>query len=421
MPVNYSGIGKEDGWAGLTVRSQGEHDFGIGSQYNFAPKAFVGLQSGRKDGSDDDYMNSGDVFGTIQALPYSDYRTGIEWLTSSAEVQFKATEDHSANGMGTAIVLTSTDNQNKAGAQDASHTSASVTIQGTTISSSGDLKLDDDVEITGTLNAKGVVTVEGSASTKSTLIGDYVSAGYDFHGMKLDGGDTAWAGIVFKEFDGPNKPIANFTNPGFQTEVFGGTPSSPAPLGINKRLLAINGSAGYDNTTTAPPIANVRLLGVTTETQSTSARGAMWQLFTTPNGTTSPENTLEVRNGDTIAINTDGDGKITTGGNLILDDDVQVTGTLDVTGNSTFDGNVTLGDANTDVITSTGKLKASNGFNNTVLDTATANYLSGVLQIVETGDQIYCSDGNAGSPCMAFFDGSNWKKFHSPSDNISSS
>jgi len=122
-----------------------------------------------------------------------------------------------------------------------------------------------------------------------------------------------------------------------------------------------------------------------------------------------------------VIIGDGGDGKLRShNGTLILDDAVEVTGTLDVTGNATFDGNVTLGDANTDVITSTGKLKASNGFNNTVLDTSTANYLSGVLGIVETGDQAYVSDGNGGSPTMAFFDGSNWKKFHAPNDNISS-
>ena len=311
--------------------------------------------------------------------------------------------------MGTKLSISTTENGNSAGATDAQHTNKTITIQGTTISTSDTLKLDDDVEITGTL------TLEGSASTKSTIIGDYTSAGYDFHGMKLDGGDTAWAGIVFKEFDGPNKPVANFTNPGFQTEVFGGTPSSPAPLGGGKRLLAINGSAGYDNTSTAPPISNVRMIGVTTETQSTSARGAMWQLFTTPDGATSPQNTLEVRNGDRIIINTDGDGRIKTGGDLILDDDVIVTGSTNL------NGNVTLGYANTDVITATGKLNVSNGFGNTVLDTSTANYLSGVLGIVSAGDQAYISDGNGGSACMAFFDGSNWKKMHSPADNISSS
>jgi hypothetical protein len=416
MPTTIMGIGQEEGWAGLTVRSRGEHDWGL-SGFGIPaerPRALLTLSGGRLDGSSDDYLNTNDNFGSILFNPYSGYKTGTEWLTPSAYVEAIATEDHSSSGMGTKLTISTTENGNQAGATDPQHTNATIEIQGTTISTSDTLRLDDDVEITGTL------TVEGSASTKSTIIGDYTSAGYDFHGMKLDGGDTAWAGIVFKEFDGANKPIANFTNPGFQTEVFGGTPSSPAPLGSDRRLLAINGSAGYDNTTTAPPISNVRMIGVTTETQSTSARGAKWQLFTTPNGGTSPQNTLEVRNGDTIVINADGDGKITTGGDLILDDDVEVTGTLDVDGNTTLNGNVTLGDANTDVVTSTGKLKASNGFNFTVLDTATANYLGSVLQIVETGDAAYISDGDSGSPCIGVWSGSSWKRIALGSD-ISSS
>ena len=434
MPVNYSGIGKEDGWAGLTVRSQGEHDFGIGSQYNFAPKAFVGLQSGRKDGSDDDYMNSGDVFATIQALPYSDYRTGIEWLTSSAEVQFKATEDHSANGMGTAIVLTSTDNQNKAGAQDASHTSASVTIQGTTISSSGDLKLDDDTEITGTLTAKDTLTVEGSGSA-NTVIGDSLIAGvYDTHGFKINADETNWAGITLEEYVGAgDKPlVSGFANATVAAQVIGGTPSAKTNVVSGKRLLTIQGLAANETDGTLPAFANFRIKGETTEDQTTSNRGTKLTFESTANGDNNTTETLKLE-GSVVTINGGGNGTLKSGGDLTIDDDVIVEntlnvkgntdldGTLNVDGNATLNGNVTLGDANTDVITSTGKLKASNGFNNTVLDTATANYLSGVLQIVETGDQIYCSDGNAGSPCMAFFDGSNWKKFHSPSDNISSS
>ena len=411
MDLSTIGVGQEAGWSALSVRSRGEHDWGL-SGFGIPaekPRAILAMQAGRLDGSSDDYLNNDDPFAQMMFNPYSGYKTGLEWLTPSAEIRAIATEDHSSSGMGTKLSISTTENGNSAGATDAQHTNKTITIQGTTISTSDTLRLDDDVEITGTL------TLEGSASTKSTIIGDYVSAGYDFHGMKLDGGDTAWAGIVFKEFDGPNKPVANFTNPGFQTEVFGGTPSSPAPLGGGKRLLAINGSAGYDNTSTAPPISNVRMIGVTTETQSTSARGAMWQLFTTPDGATSPQNTLEVRNGDRIIINTDGDGRIKTGGDLILDDDVIVTGSTNL------NGNVTLGDANTDVITATGKLNVSNGFGNTVLDTSTANYLSGVLGIVSAGDQAYISDGNGGSACMAFFDGSNWKKMHSPADNISSS
>ena len=441
MDTSIMGIGQEEGWAGLHIRSRGEHDWGL-SGFGIPPekpRALIALSGGRLDGSSDDYLNTNDNFGSVLFNPYSGYKTGTEWLTPSVLVEAVATEDHSSSGMGTKLVFNTTENTNKAGATDSTHTNASVTIQGTTVTTSGTLKLDDNVEITGTLSGTSdLLSIDDNvkitrANSNSTEIGDYLSSSYDFHGLKIDAGDTAWSGIVFKEFDGPNKPIANFTNPGFQTEVFGGTPSSPAPLGNNKRIMAINGSAGNDTSGVAPPIANLRMLGVTTETQSTSARGAMWQLWSTPNGATSPENTLEIRNGNTLAINTDGNGVITTGGDLVLDDDViientlnvkgntDLDGTLNVDGNTTLNGNVTLGDANTDVITATGKLKASNGFKNTVLDVNTANYLANVLGIVETGDQGYISNGNGGSPCMAFFDGSNWKKMHSPADNISSS
>lgn len=37
---------------------------------------------------------------------------------------------------------------------------------------------------------------------------------------------------------------------------------------------------------------------------------------------------------------------------------------------------------------------------------------------VVEGSSAYCSNGNAGSPCMAFFDGTNWKKANAPADNI---
>ena len=175
-------------------------------------------------------------------------------------------------------------------------------------------------------------TVSGSTSSKDTIIGDYVTAGYDFHGIKIDGGDEAWSGMVFKEFDGPNKPVPNFTNPGFQTEVFGGTPSSPAALGSGKRLLTMNGIASNDTSGSVPSQANIRILGVTTEAQSSTNRGAKWEIHTTPNGSNTSLITLEVSEGNKLTVNPIGDGKITTGGDLVLDDDVVVTGDLDVQG-----------------------------------------------------------------------------------------
>jgi len=416
MPTTIAGVGQEEGWGAMTIRSRGEHAWGLTGFGipNEPPRAILAMQAGRLDGSSDDYLNSADIFGHLMFNPYSGYKTGTEWLTPSAEIRAIATEDHSTSGMGSKLEISTTENTNKAGATDASHTNATVTIQGTTISSSGTLIFDDAVEITEELK----VGVTG----KTTEIGAYTtSSGYNVNGLEIDAGDTSWAMASFKEFEGgANKPVSGFTNPGFATEVFGGTPSSPAALSTGKRVFAMTGTAADDSSGEAPPVANIRILGVTTEQQSTSARGAQVEFQTIPNGSSGPEVTFTAQ-GNELVIGSGSDGKIrSNGGNLILDDDVEVTGTLDVTGNATFDGNVTLGNANSDVVTSTGKLKASNGFNFTVLDTATANYLGGVLQIVETGDAAYISDGDSGNPCIGVWSGSSWKRIALGSD-ISSS
>ena len=73
------------------------------------------------------------------------------------------------------------------------------------------------------------------------------------------------------------------------------------------------------------------MLGTTTENQSLTNRGVKFSVETTANGSNSTTETL-VLQGDTLTVNSGGDGKITTGGNLILDDDVTVTGDLEVQG-----------------------------------------------------------------------------------------
>ena len=435
MNTSIMGVGQESGWAGMTVRSRGEHDWGL-SGFGIppeAPRALFVAQAGRLDGSDnDDYLNSGDAFSQFMMNPYSGYRTGTEWLTPSAIIEAKATEDHSSSGMGTKLVLKTTTNGAFAGAQSSAHTDGEITIQGTTVSTNGTLKLDDDVIITGTTEFQGnlssngsqlvvddALKINGSTSTKNTVIGDSTIGAYDIHGFTVNAGDEAWAGISLVETTGgANKPIPNFSNPAFSTTIFGGTEAAKTGVESGKRIFSAFALASQDGST--PQFANFRFLSETTEQQSSTARGANFKLETTENGSTATTVSLVVQ-GDTLTVNQNGNGKITSGGNLILDDDVQVTGTLDVDGQTNLKGNVTLGDANTDVITSTGKLKASNGFKNTVLDTGTANYLANVLGIVETGDQGYISDGNNGSPCMAFFDGSNWKKMHDPANNIANS
>ena len=433
MNTSIMGVGKQDGWAGVAIRNRGEHDFGLGSQYNFAPRALLALQAGRHDGSNnDDYLNSGDEFGVVSGMAYSGYRTGTEWLTPSGEIGFVATEDHSSSGMGTKIAFHSTANGGVAGQFDTSHFTDTIYFQDTTITTTDTLKIDDDLEITGTLKVDGsisatdntvdfadTVKVTGSASTKNSVIGDYLatSNNYASHGLQIDAGDTAWPIINFKEYEGgANKPVNAFTNPGFSTEVIGGTPSSPAALSSGKRIFAMTGTAANDSSGGVPGTANMRVVGVTTEAQTGSNRGAKLELHSTSDGSSGSEISLTAQ-GNRVTIGESGNGIIqAANGSLVLDDAVEVTGTFDVDGNATFDGNVTLGNASSDLITATGYLKAQNGFGFTVLDVATANYLSGVLGIISAGDAAYISDGDAGSPCLGVYNGSSWKRIALGSD-----
>ena len=450
MPTSIMGVGQEDGWAGVHVRNRGEHDFGLGSGLNFSPRALVVMSAGRKSGSSDDYLNNGDEFGVLSFNPYSGYKTGAEWLTGSAEISALATEDHSTTGLGTKIRIGTTENGEEAGATESSHVNKFIDIQGHTITTDGTLKIDDDLIVTGNIGNSGSavdfddnIKVTGNVSTKITTIGDFDSSGspaYSMSGMQINSGDTAWPTITFKEFAGADggglKPVNLFTNPGFETEVFGGTPSSPAALGDAKRILVVNGNAA--NGATLPGTANIRILGKTVGVQSGSNRGTEFIVETTPSNSTSTMESIKVIANKVIIGQSDhdsGNGIISAnGGDLKLDDrldtngnnilnssgDVTIDDNLKVNTNLTVDGNTQLGNANTDTITCTGKLTASNGFVNTVLNTSTANFLAS-QGFIDEGAQAYISDGNAGGKCMAFYDGSNWKKMHDPTANISSS
>ncbi len=264
--------------------------------------------------------------------------------------------------------------------------------------------------------------------------------------FKISAGDTAWSSLIFEEYEGgADKPVNAFTNPGFTTEVYGGTPASPAGLSADKRIFSINATAANDTSGTLPSLANLRLIGTTTETQTTSQRGSQWEMYTTPQGATSPQLSLRITDGNKLQLgnstyengdaylaasngnlklqsplDTNGNNIINSGGDVTVDDNLKVNSTLTVDGTANLNGNVNLGNANTDAITATGYLKASNGFGLTVLNTATANYLSGVLGIISTGDVAYISDGDSGNPCIGVYNGSSWKRIALGSD-ISSS
>jgi hypothetical protein len=351
--------------------------------------------------------------------------------------------------MGTKLVLRTTNNGSSAGATDSQHTDGEITVQGTTITTNDTLKIDDDLQVTGSIsNPSGDIVINdkveiNGSNSKETIIGDDLIAGsFDIHGIKVKADDTAWGSVLIQEYEGgANKPAGTgFLNPSFGTEIIGGTPSSPSNVSSGKRLFVLQALAANQTDGTLPSTANFRIKAETTETQTSTNRGTKVSIETIPNGASATTESVMIQDNE-LTINPAGNGVIRGGNNLRLgsnldtfnnnifnssgdvtvDDNLKVNSTLTVDGTTNLNGNVNLGNANTDVITATGKLKASNGFKNTVLDTATANYLANVLGIVETGDQGYISDGNNGSPCMAFFDGSNWKKMHSPNDNISSS
>ena len=451
MPTTVMGIGQESGWAGLTIRSRGEHDWGLGA-YGIqpdAPRSLLALASGRLDGSSDDYLNNGDKFASVLFNPYSGYRTGTEWLTPSVELEVVATENHSSSGMGAKLVIHTTENGNFAGATDLSHANKSVTIQGTTITSSDTLKIDDDLQVTGSIsNPDGDIIINdkveiNGSNAKETIIGDDQIAGvFDIHGIKVKADDTSWGSVVIQEYvGGANKPFASgFANPSFGTEIIGGTPSSPTNVDSNKRLFLLQSLASNQTDGTLPSTANFRIKAETTETQTTSARGTKVSIETTANGNTSVQESLMIQ-GDTLIINSGSNDGIIRGGNnlklgsnldtdnqliinsagvVTVDDDLKVNNTLTVDGTANLNGNVNLGNANTDSIQATGYLKANNGFGLTVLNTATANYLSGVLGIISTGDVAYISDGDSGNPCIGVYTGSSWKRIALGSD-ISSS
>ena len=422
MNTTIMGVGKEGGWAGVAVRNRGQHDFGIGSQYNLAPRALLALQAGLLDGSSNDTeLTDGMEFGVVSGMPYSGYRTGTEWLTPSTEIGFVATQDHSeSNGFGTKIAFHSTANGGKAGQFDTSHFTDTIYFQDTTITTTDTLKIDDDLEITGTLQIDGSISatdnvvdfadnvkVTGSTSDKTTVVGDATIGPYGSHGVKVDAGDTSWGNFLIKEYVGSSgKPITSFTNPTFGTEIVGGTVASPAQVPSGKRLWVAQALASNETDGTIPSTSNFRIMAQTTQEQTTANRGTELLFESTADDANATTTTMKLQ-GNVVTLNTGGNATLETGGDLTINDDVDVTGTLDVTGNATFDGNVTLGNANDDQITVTGALNVQNGFNLPQMNTATAQYLDSI-GVPQTADMAFISDGDSGNPCIAVFSNGDW-------------
>lgn len=253
--------------------------------------------------------------------------------------------------------------------------------------------------------------VTGNVASKTTTIGDYEigSNNYAVHGFQVDGGDQAWAGVIIKEHSGSTgKPVENLANPSFSSIVTGGTVASPTALESGKRLMSMFGMGTLDAAGTTPTFAPTNIVMETTETQSATSVGGKITFETSPNGrleTTQRTQTLSLQD-NVVTINPNGNGTITTGGNLTLNDDVNVTGA------TTLDGNVTLGDATTDVINCKGQLSfeaGSGGFTMPVLDSATAAYIDSI-GIAQKGSQCIVTDGSRANVPI-YYDGADWRYF----------
>ena len=260
-------------------------------------------------------------------------------------------------------------------------------------------------------------TVTGNVASKTTTIGDYeiTSNNYAVHGFQVDGGDQAWAGVIIKEHSGSTgKPVSGLANPSFSSIVTGGTVAAPTALESGKRLMSMFGMGTLDAAGTTPTQAPVNIVMETTETQSATSVGGKITFETSPNGrleTTTRTQTLSLQD-NVVTINPNGNGTITTGGNLTLNDDVDVTGTFNVDGATTLDGNTTLGNATTDTINVKGQLSfeaGSGGFTMPVMNSATAAYLDSI-GAAQKGSQAIVTDGSRANVPI-FYDGADWRYF----------
>lgn len=296
------------------------------------------------------------------------------------------------------------------------------------------------------------VVVNGNVSTKLSTIADfdYGANNWRAHGLTIEGGDTAWATMQFKEHTGStNKTVNDFSNPSINSYISGGTINTPAELGSGKRLLALQGFGTIDNTGAVPYYSQTAIIMASTETQSSTSCGAQITFETSPNGRGSTSSdqrhqTLKLQ-GNTVLVNGSGsnagDGILATGGNLILDDDViientlyvkatadfdqnvnmdgdlQVDGTatistnLNVTGSLDVDGSVTLGDANTDTITVNGVMSIADtaGIKLPNITKATADYLD-ANGLVPAGGIAFITDG-ARVNVPIYYEGGDWRYF----------
>lgn len=322
----------------------------------------------------------------------------------------------------------------------------SVTVAGNTVAlgASTDVNIFDLADVSGTHGAGKLLVntgaafsavnvdtddfVEGSTNLFHTTQRAYDSVVTDFDffgnssypasGIKIENtGTNRWTGIEMREYGSSGAPF-NIFNPSLQTLIGEGTSASPTAVGSGYRLFTFGATAHYD--ATIPSFSNGQMQFVTTEAQTSTARGTKLEIYTTENSggsSTARKKSLEIQD-KRLILNPDetfgGSGfelEVVGTGSLRIKSDTLIDEDLEVTGNLQVDGNTTLGNANTDTVTvnavmsiaDTGGLKIAN------ITKATADYLD-TNGFVSKGGIALITDGSR-ADVPIFYDGSDWRYF----------
>lgn len=444
MPITGIGVGQEAGWSQASIRSRGEHDWGL-SGFGInpeKPRAIVNLQAGDVSGSDNSYLSSSTRYGQLLFSPWSGYRGTSEWITPAGVIEAYATEDHDSDRFGTALRFYSTRDGQFAGSTDFTHDDRYIQFQGTDIEGSHALKVTSEIGFTGDITAGGDSSINvtddlkviGSDPNKNTVIGDAIFGGisnYRTHGFQVNADETSWAMIQLNEYEGGiDKPVNAFPNAGMAIALYGGEPSSYAPVTNNKRIFAITGTAANDSSGTVPSTANVRIFGLTTQDQTDSNRGAKLVFAATPDNDQSVRAMMELDGRTMLLGNNDVDGgraRIrSVGHGIFIEDHLEVQDSAEfqdtvrftgdsnqITGNLKIEGNLVVGvDETQDRMTVRATLKNEGLMAFATYDQATVDYYAGLANggfiNIDSGATVHVPDGNNGNPVNKTWTGSSF-------------
>ena len=196
----------------------------------------------------------------------------------------------------------------------------------------GDLAGDDLTDSTGEVNIVDTrVNVKpNNTDDRKISMGDelFLSANYPLTSATISGAEERWAFLFLDEHSDGAFPKSigggNFTNPTIAGRIQGGTPGNEIGVKNGARLLSFQAFAGYDDdgagtNYTLPGSANFRIMGETTDTQTSSTRGTKIRFDTITDATTSSVITAEMQ-GNTLKIApNETTSKLSGGGNFTID------------------------------------------------------------------------------------------------------